>query len=94
MFLQVSQAGILGVITFTTYLFLVLRRVIRKNDLFSFFVLIVFIYIIVHGMVDTIFFNRKIMPFFCILVMLVPGKPLPDITKQEELGGDLRSEKL
>lgn len=70
-FYQMTTCGILGLISLVIYLFTILKRLFRK-DLLALILFILFLYFMIHGQVDTLFFNRKVMPFFTIAIMLLP----------------------
>jgi hypothetical protein len=62
-----STCGIFGGLAFTFYLVFSIKRVLKK-DLFSIFMLIITLYFLVHGALDTLYFNTYIM---CMLVALL-----------------------
>ncbi len=70
-FYQMTTCGILGLIALAIYLFTLVKRLLRK-DLFAVILLVLFLYFMVHGEIDTLFFNRKVMPFFTIAIYMLP----------------------
>ena len=52
---------------------------------FNFFVFIVFIYFFTHGLVDTLFFNRKLMPFLTVLIAMIPKKEVKIFSLEENV---------
>lgn len=86
LFLQISTCGIVGIIGLMVLVFMSGRRVwINRESLFGMIVLTVFVYTFINGNLDTVYFNKRIEPFFLILFLFLPGKELPDLTYQEEL---------
>lgn len=67
-----SCTGILGAFAFTFYLVAILLELKKSpNDNFKYFVIFVIIYMLLHGLLDTIFFNFRIEPLMLILLALV-----------------------
>lgn len=86
LFLQISTCGILGIIGLIVVLFMSGRRVwINKGSLFGMIVFAIFVYIFINANLDTVYFNKRIEPFFLILILFLPGRKLKDLTYQEEL---------
>lgn len=84
-FIQIaSTCGIIGLIAFLLYLGVVLFR-IKGLNMFNFFVLIVFVYFFTHGLVDTLFFNRKLMPFLTVLIAMIPKKEVKIFSLEENV---------
>ncbi len=77
-FYQMTTCGILGLIALAIYLFAIVKRLFKK-DLLALILFVIFLYFMIHGQVDTLFFNRKVMPFFTIAILL-----LPNIIKNDE----------
>lgn len=76
-FMQVLGClGILGFIAFVGYLVVIVLKCFARNP-YNILLLIILGYMLIHGMVDTIFFNRQIEP---IMLMLIS----PVLIKKEE----------
>lgn len=76
-FMQVLGClGILGLIIFVLYLIMIIIKCFKKMP-YNILLLIILGYMLIHGMVDTIFFNRQIEP---IMLMLIS----PVLIKKEE----------
>lgn len=86
LFVQASTAGILGVVVFGVQILMIFRRVfINKGSLFGVIVGTVFIFTIINGSVDTVYFNKVVTPLFMMLFLALPGRKLPDLTYQEDI---------
>lgn len=77
-YLQIlATCGIIGGLAFTGFLFFSIKRNI-KNNLFSLFTLIVMLYFLIHGALDTLFFNTYIMPILCVLLAITNDAKIID----------------
>ena len=63
---MLGTCGIVGFISFLIYLGFSIKRTCNK-DLYSIFVGIVIIYFLIHGFMDTMYFNHLIMTLLCVL---------------------------
>jgi hypothetical protein len=63
---MLGTCGIIGLISFLIYLFLSIKRTCSK-DLYSAFVRIIILYFLIHGLMDTLYFNHLIMTLICVL---------------------------
>ncbi len=64
-----STCGLIGLITFVIYLYYALIKNLNYN-MISLPIILVFIYSLVHGMVDTLYFNFRIMPLLSIIYVI------------------------
>lgn len=70
-YLQImAGCGIVGAICFTFYIVAQVLRCIRKDE-FSLFGLIVILYFLVHGALDTLYFNASIEPVLLIILAYI-----------------------
>lgn len=68
---MLATCGIVGAVAFTSYLVTSILRCIRKEE-YSLFVLIIILYFLVHGALDTLYFNTCLEPVLVILLALIP----------------------
>ncbi|RIA78408.1 glycosyltransferase involved in cell wall biosynthesis [Anaeroplasma bactoclasticum] len=81
---MLGTCGIIGLISFLIYLFFSIKRTCSK-DLYSAFVGIIILYFLIHGLMDTLYFNHLIMTLICVLQAV-------QVSKREE--GNQEMEKL
>ena len=63
---MLGTCGIVGLLTFLVYLGFSIKRTLNK-DLYSAFVGVVILYFLIHGLMDTLYFNHLIMTLVCVL---------------------------
>lgn len=68
-----ATGGILGMISFVIFLYASIKVLISK-DIFKLMLLCVTLYFLVHGIFDTIYFNKIVMPLLFIPLALVEPK--------------------
>lgn len=77
-YLQVLACqGILGFVAVAGYV-LYYMKLCLKRDLFKNLLLILMVYLLVHGLVDTTLFNLKIMPILSFLMIFLFDKKAPE----------------
>lgn len=75
--LQASTCGILGIVSFLTVVFYLLKKVYSKN-LYSLTMLAILVMFLVHGFVDTLFLNPILMSVLLILIGVVDDSNVTD----------------
>lgn len=68
--LQASCCGMLGIVAFIAYIVYLIKSCLKKNW-FAMFVLILIVYYLSHGMIDTLFFNKRIEIILLLMVSQV-----------------------
>lgn len=66
---MLGTCGIVGLIAFLVYIVFSIKRTINK-DLYSAFIGVLILYCLIHGLMDTIYFNHLIMTLICVLQVL------------------------
>lgn len=74
---MLGTCGIIGALAFTLFLIFSIKRCIKK-DLFSLFTILVMLYFLIHGALDTLFFNAYIMPILCVLLAVTMDSKIKD----------------
>lgn len=75
-----SDTGMIGLLALMTFIMAVSFRIYNNKSLFSYFVMMSFIYLLGHGLVDNVIHNQIIAPFLIYIIMLLPSKNNPCIT--------------
>lgn len=70
---MLGTCGLLGAIAFTIFLFFSIKRVLHKN-MYSMLTLTVTIYFLIHGLLDTMYFDYVIMPILMVTIALINDK--------------------
>lgn len=71
---MLGTCGILGGIAFTFFLIVSIKRTCKKN-LYCVFVGVITIYFLLHGILDTLYFNHILAPLLLVLLAMIYEKP-------------------
>ena len=75
-FMQIlATCGIMGLIPFSCFLFYSIKR-FKQNNIYCIFVGVITLYFVIHGTLDTLYFNYSIMPILMVLLALIYERPL------------------
>ena len=79
-FQSASDTGMVGLLCLMCFILAVSYRIYNNKSLFSYFVMMSFIYLLAHGLADNVVHNQTIMPFLIYMIMLLPKEDKQYIT--------------
>lgn len=68
-----ATTGIIGLLAFIFFLYVLIRRCFIKNDFYGSILLILIVYFLANGLVDSLFFNYQLMVFMIMPYALLPN---------------------
>lgn len=79
-----ATTGIIGLLAFIFFIYVLIRRCFIKNDYYANVLLILIVYFLANGVVDSLFFNYQLMIFMIMPYALLPDNGIYGKTKKVE----------